>query len=42
MWERGCAAETWIEPREVVGGVRRKVTDVFSSPCVRGNGRGEK
>ena len=42
MWERGCAAETWTAPREVVGGVRRKVTDVFSSPCVLGSGRGEK
>ena len=42
LWERGCAAETWTAPRELVGGVHRKVTDVFSSPGVRGNGRGEK
>ena len=42
LWERECAADTWVEPRELVEGVRRKVTDVFSSPCVRGNGRGEK
>ena len=42
LWGRGCAAETWTAPRELVGGVHRKVTDVFSSPCVSGSGRGEK
>lgn len=42
LWERGCAAETWVEPREMVCGARRKVTNVFSSPFTRGNGCGEK
>ena len=42
LWERGCAAETWVEPRELVDGVRRKATGVLVIPIARNVMRSSK
>lgn len=38
MWERGCAAETWTAPRELLNGERRVIRDSMHADLLR-NGR---